>query len=176
MSTHTLQLIIILMALPFTGGYMNRMDKEKQHYYCEYCGTLLLRILRKEVPRCPPTHLRHLSPSSRWQQQRSSQALRRKRKAGIHLQVLRQEVPQHHGNDRRAMRKPSQRYKQRGTCSGIVVPIYNIRSKYHAKRSHDIQMHKMRSKVPRPRYRVYGYGIFHAAEMPEVRKCADTSG
>ena len=64
MSTHTLQLIIILMALPFTGGYINRMDKEKQHYYCEYCGTLLLRILREEIPRCPPTHLRHLSPSS----------------------------------------------------------------------------------------------------------------
>ena len=46
MSTHTLQLIIILMALPFTGGYINRMDKEKQHYYCEYCG--------KKFPAPPP--------------------------------------------------------------------------------------------------------------------------
>lgn len=36
-------------------------------------------------------------------------------------------------------------------------------------------MHPMRSKVPRPRYRVYGYGIFHAAEMPEVRKLEDTA-
>lgn len=38
MSAHTLQLVIVLTVLSFTGNNMNRPDKEKQHYYCEYCG------------------------------------------------------------------------------------------------------------------------------------------
>lgn len=53
MSTHTLQLIIILMALPFTGGYMNRMDKEKQHYYCEYCGKKFPDVRQLTSATCP---------------------------------------------------------------------------------------------------------------------------
>ena len=53
MITHTLQLIIILMALPFTGGYMNRMDKEKQHYYCEYCGKKFPDVRQLTSATCP---------------------------------------------------------------------------------------------------------------------------
>ena len=33
----------------------------------------------------------------------------------------------------------------------------------------------MRGKVPRPRYRVYGYGIYYAAKMPEVQELEDTA-
>lgn len=36
-------------------------------------------------------------------------------------------------------------------------------------------MHAMRGKVPRPRYRVYGYGIYYAAKMPEVQELEDTA-
>lgn len=84
---------------------------------------LLLRILRKEVSRCPPTHLRHLSPPSRRQQQRPPQALRRQRKARIYLQVLWQEVPFHPSDGGRTVCEPSQRHKQRGSRPGVVATI-----------------------------------------------------
>ena len=53
MSVHTLQLMIILMFLPLTGNNMNRTDKEKQYYYCEYCGKKFPDVRTLTSATCP---------------------------------------------------------------------------------------------------------------------------
>ena len=53
MSVHTLQLMIILMVLPLTGNNMNRPNKEKQYYYCEYCGKKFSDVRQLTSATCP---------------------------------------------------------------------------------------------------------------------------
>ena len=53
MSTHALQLMIILMCLSFTGNNMDRQEKETQHYYCEYCGKKFPDVRQLTSATCP---------------------------------------------------------------------------------------------------------------------------
>ena len=53
MSAHTLQLMIVLTVLSFIGNNMNRPDKEKQHYYCEYCGKKFPDVRQLISATCP---------------------------------------------------------------------------------------------------------------------------
>lgn len=53
MSTPILQLMLVLTVLFFTGNAMSRLDKEKQPYYCEYCGKKFPNVRQLTSATCP---------------------------------------------------------------------------------------------------------------------------